>query len=51
MPGLTPRAITELFNVIGGMDQFEVALQCYVVEIYRGALRDLLIEKKVKDRP
>lgn len=30
---------------------FKVNLSCYMVEIYRGELRDLLIPKNQKDRP
>ena len=52
LPGLTPRSIQELFDIVGGSsDTFEISLSCYLVEIYRGQLRDLLLDKKVKDRP
>lgn len=40
-----------MFNIISSMDLFEVNLSCYMVEIYRGELRDLLIPKNQKDRP
>lgn len=30
---------------------FEVNLSCYMVEIYRGELRDLLLPKNTKERP
>lgn len=51
MPGLTPRSITELYHLIDGMKSFDVSLSCYMVEIYKGELRDLLLPKNTKDRP
>ena len=51
MPGLTPRAITEMFGLIHAMKTFKVTLSCYMVEIYKGELRDLLLPKNAKDRP
>lgn len=50
-PGLTPRSISELYSIIGNMKQHEVQLSCYMVEIYKGELRDLLLPKNAKDRP
>ena len=50
-PGLTPRSINELYSIIGNMKQHEVQLSCYMVEIYKGELRDLLLPKNAKDRP
>lgn len=50
MPGLTPRSIQELFGLISKMKTFEVRLQCYMVEIYKGELRDLLVAKNQKDK-
>lgn len=50
-PGLTPRSISELYSVIGNMKQHDVQLSCYMVEIYKGELRDLLLPKNAKDRP
>jgi len=50
-PGLTPRSINELYGLISGMKQFEVNLSCYMVEIYKGEMRDLLLPKNAKDRP
>ena len=50
MPGLIPRAIQELFNLINGMrSTFNVTLSCYMVEIYRNELRDL-IPKNTRER-
>ena len=40
-----------MFNIISGMDLFVVKMSCYMVEIYRGELRDLLLPKNQKDRP
>lgn len=51
LPGLTPRSIQELFSIISKMTTFEVKLKCYMVEIYKGELKDLLIPKAAKDRP
>jgi len=51
LPGLTPRSIQELFGIISKMTTFEVKLKCYMVEIYKGELKDLLIPKAAKDRP
>ena len=31
--------------------QFDVKLSCYMVEIYKGEMRDLLLPKNAKDRP
>jgi hypothetical protein len=45
MPGLTPRSIAELFTLINEMKNFDVNLDCYMVEIYKGELRDLLLPK------
>jgi len=50
-PGLTPRSIHELYQIVGAMkSNFEVELSCYMVEIYKGELRDLLVPKNTKDR-
>jgi len=51
MPGLTPRSITEMFRIISEMKIFDVHLSCYMVEIYKGELRDLLLAKNTKERP
>jgi len=40
-----------MYKIIEGMSLFEVKLSCYMVEIYRGELRDLLLPKKEKERP
>ena len=51
LPGLAPRAIEELFVVVDAMQTFSVKLQCYMVEIYKGELRDLLLPKNARERP
>jgi len=33
------------------MTTFDVRLDCYMVEIYKGELKDLLLSKKVAERP
>lgn len=43
MPGLTPRSIHELFQLTSDMKLFHINLSCYMVEIYKGELRDLLL--------
>ena len=44
-PGLTPRAIDEMFGLIQDMDNYEINLKCYMVELYLDALADLLVPK------
>lgn len=52
MPGLTPRSINELYRIVGDMNKlFDISLSCYMVEIYKGELRDLLLPKSTKERP
>jgi hypothetical protein len=50
MPGLTPRAIVEMFEVLKSMTNFDIKLKCYMVELYLDALRDLLKPKNVEER-
>jgi len=45
MPGLTPRAIVEMFEVLKTMGNFDIKLKCYMVELYLNQLRDLLLPK------
>jgi hypothetical protein len=45
MPGLTPRSIVEMFEILKTMTNFDVKLKCYMVELYLNALRDLLKPK------
>ena len=52
LPGLTPRAIRELFDLTSKMgSSHDLKLSCYLVELYKDNLNDLLLDKKVKDRP
>jgi S-adenosylhomocysteine hydrolase len=44
-PGITPRSIEELFNTVHSMNNFDVKLICYMVELYKEDLRDLLLPK------
>lgn len=41
LPGLTPRAIDELFVLISKMRNCEVAVTTYFVELYNDNLQDL----------
>lgn len=43
MPGLTPRAIVEMFDILKTMTNFQIKLRCYMVELYLSQLRDLLL--------
>lgn len=45
MPGLTPRAIVEMFEVLKTMTNFDIKLKCYMVELYLNQLKDLLLPK------
>lgn len=44
-PGVTPRAIKEIFTIISGMDNYIISVKCYMVELYLKELRDLLLPK------
>ena len=44
-PGITPRAIDELFMLIENMPNYNVLLKCYMVELYKDELKDLLLPK------
>lgn len=50
MPGLTPRAIVEMFEILKTMTNFDIKLKCYMVELYLNALRDLLRPPDVEPR-
>ena len=43
MPGLTPRAIVKMFDIMREMTNFRIKLKCYMVELYLSQLRDLLL--------
>jgi len=40
-----------MYSIIKDMKLFDVHLSCYMVEIYKGELRDLLLNQSVADRP
>lgn len=44
-PGVTPRALEELFSLVEYMKNYTVVLKCYMVELYKDELRDLLLAK------
>lgn len=51
-PGLTPRGITELFDILdrdGGKYTFSVS--CYMLELYQDDLADLLLPQGTIPRP
>ena len=50
-PGLTPRIFEELFTILDSMDNFEISLSCYMVELYLENLKDLLKAKKQEEKP
>ena len=41
MPGLTPRAVGELFSAIGSMTDCSVVVKSYFVELYNDQVVDL----------
>jgi hypothetical protein len=45
MPGLTPRSIVELFDIIKEMTNYDIKLKGYMVELYLNELRDLMLPK------
>jgi hypothetical protein len=45
-PGITPRFIAELYDSAKAMTNYDVKISCYMVEIYKTDLRDLLIPKE-----
>ncbi|GAB2254215.1 hypothetical protein Droror1_Dr00022024 [Drosera rotundifolia] len=48
-PGLTPRATSELFNIIKReQKKFSFSLQVYMVELYQDTLVDLLLPRNAK---
>jgi hypothetical protein len=50
MPGLTPRAIVEMFEILKTMTNFDIKLKCYMVELYLDGLRDLLKPKGAEEK-
>jgi Pyruvate/2-oxoacid:ferredoxin oxidoreductase delta subunit len=50
-PGLTPRIFEELFIILDSMDNYDIDLTCYMVELYLENLKDLLRPKKQAEVP
>ena len=50
MPGLTPRSIVEMFDILKTMNNFQIKLRCYMVELYLAQLRDLLLPPGEKQK-
>lgn len=58
LPGVAPRAIVELFELVGEMNHCQVKIETYMVELYMDQLNDLLhdhhtppIKLEVKEDP
>jgi len=49
MPGLTPRSIVELFDIVKEMTNYDIKLKGYMVELYLNELRDLMLPKGQKE--
>jgi len=48
-PGITPRAIEEVYHVLSQMESFcDIKVSCYMVELYMDTLIDLLVGKENK---
>jgi len=48
-PGITPRAIEELYHILGQMESFcDIKVSCHMVELYLDTLKDLLQSKENK---
>jgi hypothetical protein len=43
--GITPRSIKELYDTTKFMKNFDVHLSCYMVELYKSDIKDLLLPK------
>lgn len=51
-PGLTPRAITEVMRCVHrDADKFAVKMECYMLELYRDDMIDLLLPTGSNDAP
>ena len=46
MPGIAPRALERLFNLISKNSAYEFRISCNLVELYRSNLRNLLADTK-----
>jgi len=48
-PGITPRAIDELYHILGQMESYcDIKVSCHMVELYLDTLHDLLQSKENK---
>jgi len=48
-PGITPRAIEEVYHVLSQMESFcDIKVTCFMVELYKDTLTDLLVGKENK---
>ena len=48
-PGITPRAIDELYHILAQMESFcDIKVSCHMLELYMDTLIDLLISKENK---
>ena len=45
MPGITPRCINEVFELLEGMTRFTHKVSCYMLELYVDNLYDLLLDR------
>ena len=51
-PGVTPRAMDELFNLLNGLpSHYKYQVSCYMVELYLDVLVDLFLPKDFKGNP
>eukprot|EP00756_Hemistasia_phaeocysticola_P011876 Hpha_TRINITY_DN15152_c3_g15::TRINITY_DN15152_c3_g15_i1::g.127286::m.127286 len=49
MPGLTPRCINEVYEIVEGMtSQYDYSVSCYMLELYTDNLHDLLLTPEQK---
>jgi len=50
-PGLTPRSIVKVFDIVSNMSNSKVNLSCTMVELYMNQLTDLLLPQDEEIRP
>jgi len=50
-PGIAPRSFTEMYQIIASMNNYNVKLECYMVELYIDTLTDLLLPKEMRKNP
>ena len=51
MPGLTPRAVTELYSTIGDMTDSTVVVKSYFVELYNDQVVDFYAKLAHQNEP